>query len=372
MRAFLPLPRCLLFLSCFAASFGSAAIQMERGTIDGAHYAIAREDTLPWNESILIIAHGYRPETAPLVADLYPEQAAYATLLSEGWIVAKTSYRRNGIIVADAITDLDNLHDHIVAIHGQPQRVILEGDSMGGTIAVHLMESANVRYHGAVAVGSALHLRETPDSPGVTNRPRGPLLFLSNRSEIDGPLAYEKKTVMPSRAQFHPAVFRVDRDGHVNVNQAERLFALRALNRWLDDPKKGAPDSNQRGQAPLDATHAPVPSPSQVEFDSDGRGFTARVTHISAIYGNVWLNAQPSDMTQLGLPPGQWAQLHIGDQIHPVRHGKDFSSVEQGQWVLFPNADGYFWLSRNYANAAATANLQLGDKIHLRLCVPVE
>lgn len=99
-------------------STSRAAIEIARGELEGAHYAIAHNSASEWNRSLLLIAHGYRPESAPLVADLFPEQAAYAALLSEGWIIAKTSYRRNGIIVADAITDLDNLHDRVTADFG--------------------------------------------------------------------------------------------------------------------------------------------------------------------------------------------------------------------------------------------------------------
>jgi hypothetical protein len=59
------------------------------------------------------IAHGYRPESIPLVAHLVPEQFAYQSLLNQGWIVAKPSYRRNGIVVVDAIADLDNLRAYV-------------------------------------------------------------------------------------------------------------------------------------------------------------------------------------------------------------------------------------------------------------------
>ncbi|HRE84255.1 MAG TPA: hypothetical protein PLN52_24640, partial [Opitutaceae bacterium] len=55
----------------------------------------------------------------------------------------------------------------------------------------------------------------------------------------------------------------------------------------------------------------------------------------------------------------------VGDARYRVRYGRDFSSVERGQWVLFPNADGFFWLARNYANAATTARLAVGTSVRL-------
>lgn len=343
-----------------------AEIELIQGTIEGAHYTIARDTETKWNRALLLIAHGYRPETAPLVADLFPDQAAYASLINEGWMVAKTSYRRNGIIIADAITDLDNLHTHITAQFGKPQRTIIEGDSMGGTIATLLMERNDSRYQGAIAIGAALDLREDEGATGVNLQPRHPLLFMANRSEIQGPTAYVSAShYFSENPSLRPALFRIDRDGHVNVNQAERLAALRALNLWIDRGRTALP-----AQIPFDATHPASPRPSEVQLDPDQRGLTAQVSHVSAIYGNVWLNIQIADLQSIGLKPGLWARLTIGEQTHRVRYGKDFSSVDRGQWVIFPNADGYFWLSRNWGNAAKTANLTVGDTVHLRRYEP--
>ncbi len=163
VRRFFSFPVLLAGLLIFPSGLLSAAVVTQRGTIEGAHYAIAHDQGLKWNKKLLLIAHGYRPENAPLIADLFPDQSAYATLITEGWIVAKTSYRRNGIIIADAIRDLDNLFQHISEEFGPPVRTIIEGDSMGGTIATLLMERDDHQYHGAVAVGAALDLKESEE-----------------------------------------------------------------------------------------------------------------------------------------------------------------------------------------------------------------
>ena len=339
-----------------------ATVELTRGTIDGAHYTIARDSDREWNHSLLLIAHGFRSDAAPLVADLFPDQAAYASLIDEGWIIAKTSYRRNGMIIADAITDLDNLHAFVSDEFGRPQRSIIEGDSMGGTIATHLMEREDSRYHGAVAIGAALKLRENDAAPGVKRTPLRPLLFMANRSEILGPKAYiSNAPLSPDTPQMRPALFRIDRDGHINVNQAERLIALRALNRWLDRGRQALPR-----EQPFDATQPAQPQPSRVVFDHDNRGLVTKVSHVSAIYGNVWLDIQLADLERIGLDPGLWAEIRIDGKSYRFRYGQDFSSVERGEWVIFPNADGFFWLSRNWGNAAETADLAMGDEVHLR------
>ncbi|WP_221029420.1 SAM hydroxide adenosyltransferase [Actomonas aquatica] len=359
----------LLGLLVLPRLIAAPATTVLTGEIEGAKYTIAAPAArADWNGNLLLIAHGYRPETAPLVADLNPAQAAYATLLAEGWIVAKTSYRRNGIIVQDAITDLANLHAHIRAQFGPPSRSIVMGDSMGGTIATLLAESESPPYDGLIAIGAALDLREDNGAGAVNLQPRHPLLFIANRSEFEGPSAYTETVLQrpTSVALTAPALFRVDRDGHVNVNQAERLYAIRAMELWLEHGSRALPDDAQTPASPHDGTVQPVARDSAVTFDADGRGFTATVTDVSAIYGNVWLNAQPADFAAIGLTSGLWARLTAGDETYRVRHGTDFSDVERGQWVVFPNADGFYWLSRNWANAAETANLQLGDTVHIR------
>ncbi len=361
--------RCLLLILSlvFSAAATPPPSLLEHGQLDGAFYAIASPpEGIAWNGSLLLLAHGFRPETAPVVADLNPNHLAYQTLLNQGWIVAKTSYRRNGIIVADALLDLDNLRQHIAEKFGPPRRVIVEGDSMGGTIATLMAERGGRDYQGFVAVGAALDLRETDGANGVAIRPQIPLLFVANRSEIAGPSAYVETAKSLADSQIiAPKLFRIDRDGHVNVNQAERLFAIESLGSWLDRGGDSLPRlaSTRKG---FDATHPPPPQASQVKIDSDQRGLVAQVTDISAIYGNAWINLQPHDLIEIGLTPGLWFEAKIHDQTYRVRYGKDFSSVEKGQWVIFPNADGYFWLSRNWANAAETAKLSIGDTIHLR------
>ena len=361
--------RCLslIFSLILSASAAPSSFRLEQGQLDGAYYTVAIPPAgIPWNGDLLLLAHGYRPETAPLVADLNPNHLAYQSLLNQGWLVAKTSYRRNGIIVADALVDLDNLRQHVVKKFGAPRRVIVEGDSMGGTIATLMSERGGRDYQGFIAVGAALDLRETDGATGVAIRPQIPLLFVANRSEIAGPSAYvETAKTLADNQIIAPKLFRIDRDGHVNVNQAERLFAIESLVSWLDRGPDSLPRSASTRQG-FDATQSPSPQPSLVKIDPDRRGLVAQVTDISAIYGNAWINLQPQDLVEIGLTPGLWFELRIHDQSYRVRYGKDFSSVEKGQWVIFPNADGYFWLSRNWANAAETAKLSIGDTIHLQ------
>ena len=68
--------------------------------------------------------------------------------MKQGWIVAMSSYRREGLIVADAIKDVNNLRNLICNQRGYPYWVILEGRSMGGAISTYIaeMEHSNTQY----------------------------------------------------------------------------------------------------------------------------------------------------------------------------------------------------------------------------------
>lgn len=357
--------RCLFLFSFVAPSLAllaQADVQVENGEIAGAKFAIARPEK--WNGSVLLMAHGLRNEGKPLVADLFPSQQAYKALLNEGWIVAKTSYRRNGIIIADAIADLDSLRAYIAEQDGEPKRVILEGESMGGLIVTLMAERNPQLYAGAVAIGAALRIEENGTLIPISGRPQIPLIFLTNQSELDGPAAYVTAAATAAAGQV-PVLFRVSRDGHVNVNQAERLVAFRTLNAWLDLNRSIVPKS-AASEPWFDATVKPRPQPSQVTLADDRRSFTTRVIEISAIYGNIFINAQPSDFAALGIEPGTWFELEAHGKTHRVFYGKDFSSVKKGEWVIFGNADGFFWLARNYDDAATSAGIKKEELITIR------
>lgn len=363
-RSFLFIALAVIASAAWAAS--GAEVTIDRGEIGGAQFTVARPAT--WNHGLLLLAHGLRSEDRPLVADLFPERLAYQTLLAEGWIIAKTSYRRNGLIIADAMADLDALRIHIAETHGAPRRVLLEGESMGGLIVTLLAERDRLDlplYHGAVAIGAALQLRE-PNStaPGISLRPRIPLIFLTNQTELEGPRHYVAADI-PGELAVRPVLFRVSRDGHVNVNQHERLVALRALNTWLDRGRSTLPPP-AADKPFFDATVQPPESPSQVVLHADQRGFDTRVIEVSAVHGNVFLNAQPSDFAAAGVGKMTRFQVTAHGKSYRVVYGRDFNSVKRAQWVAFPNADGFFWLARNFADAAGSAKLKVGDVVSIR------
>jgi pimeloyl-ACP methyl ester carboxylesterase len=166
-----------------------AKFEKHEGDIEGAKYSILFPAE-NWNGKLVMIAHGYVPEGNPLVAALDEADPHFDSFLESGWMVARTSYRRNGVIIADAITDLELLYDHISKAFGKPELAILHGGSMGGLIVTLIAEQDQDRFDAALAVGAALHMIDSEKNLEFSYSPNIPLLFLTNRSELDGPKNY--------------------------------------------------------------------------------------------------------------------------------------------------------------------------------------
>lgn len=328
----------------------TAQVRIESGSLDGAAYALA----IPadWNGKLLVEAHGLRPPDAPLVAEIQPRTPFNRDLLARGWMLATTSYRRNGLIVADALDDLRTLRDHIAATHGNPTRTLVEGSSLGGLIGTLLAERGEPGFDGVIALGAALDARD-PAAPDLApvGPPRIPLLFVSNLFEADGPRAY---TARHAAAHPAPVLRTVDRPGHVNLNAAERLDAVAALERWLDN---GTPPE------PGDATRPANPGPSTARF-IDGAA-VGTVTDLSRLYGNLVTDLQPADLEHVGIRHGTRFVLDAPLGRFDVLWGDSYGDVPRGGWVAFTTADGTLMLARNYANAAETAGLSASSEVRV-------
>ncbi|OAI42650.1 hypothetical protein AYO41_03855 [Verrucomicrobia bacterium SCGC AG-212-E04] len=328
-----------------ATAVQAAEPRVAEGELSGAKFVIAAPEK--WNGSVLIYAHGLRPEGGPLVVELLPLKSAYRELLDRGWIIAATSYRRNGLVVADGLADVLNLRDEIAKRFGAPDRVLLHGESLGGAIVALLMERESAKFSGALGVGAALKLDENGAAVAFSAQPGGPLLLLSNRTEADVPGRYVE---LAAGAKVPPVAWTADRDGHVNVNQREIGTALAALNRWIDTGS--AP-------APQDDTQAPEPRPSAMKVENGVN--RAAMTQRNPLYGNITLDFQSSDFVQLGIAQGDTFALEFGGKRVPVKLGKTYSDVPRGQYVAFFDAEDRLLVAINFGNAADVLGIKVGD-----------
>jgi len=323
-------------------------VELSTGIIEGALYTIAVPPE--WSGDLLLVAHGLRQANTPLNARLNPNQPFYTQLLGSGWMLAITSYRRNGIIVSEAVDDLDNLLSHIESTFGKPNRTLIMGSSMGGAIVTLIAETRSENYDGVLAIGAALTIKDSGIPFRLNYNPLIPILFLSNQSEIQTPLDYLE---LAMDARVVPAVWKVSRDGHVNVNDAERTAALEALNRFIDE-----------GEIERDKDGTISSQLASTSRFSDEQAIN-RITGVSQTYGNIFSGYVAADLQQLGIMIGSWFHMTLGGQTVTVKWGTRYRDVGRGEWVAFITGDDNLMISRNTDNACASVNCKTGDPLIL-------
>ena len=126
------------------------------GELHGAPYRIRVPEN--WNGTLLVFLHGYRDkadhpgEIDNRNADVAPNAALEAPLLSQGYALAGTAFKDNGWAIGDAIEDAKNLAVFFRANVAKPEHTILWAVSVGTVAAFKSMEQFNGIYDGALCL----------------------------------------------------------------------------------------------------------------------------------------------------------------------------------------------------------------------------
>ncbi len=338
------------------------------GEIGGAPYAVWRPAVgVADNGILLLLAPGYKPEDAPREARLDTSAAFLRTRHEAGWTIAATAYRKNGWAVREGVEDVAALAAKLEAEHGPFRHVLVVGESMGGLIAVRLMESAEhaPSFSGALGLGAALAVEPARlvelggDAADLefTHRPLRPVLLASNRNELAGPLAYVAQ-VAAGPAHRYAAAQVIDRPGHVNLSEAERGRTIEWIYNWAS------------GEPPAllaDATVAVPATPLAGEVTEGG--LRAKVTRIDPDFGNVDFSASLADLEKLGLGLGSTigirAESAATGEAKLAFVGDRYAAVPRGEWVLVVLPDGQLRLAINMGHAGKGLGVAVGDAVVL-------
>jgi pimeloyl-ACP methyl ester carboxylesterase len=131
-------------------------------TINGAAYEIQLPTT--WNGTLLIYSHGYRyaqpapPDFTPVNTrpQSAPEETTAKALLAQGYALAGSAYASNGWAVADGVKAAEDLYQYFKDNVGDPYRVLVWGDSLGGLITQTIAEKHPEWVDGAAPFCGAL------------------------------------------------------------------------------------------------------------------------------------------------------------------------------------------------------------------------
>ena len=127
------------FIAILGVTHPALADDVVDGTIGpGAIYRLVRPPI--WNGTLVVYAHGYVSPDQP-VAIPSDAELVIALLSSRGFAVAVSSFSENGWAVKDGTQRTHQLLGIFTSKFGNPSRVYAAGGSMGGLIAIRLIET---------------------------------------------------------------------------------------------------------------------------------------------------------------------------------------------------------------------------------------
>jgi pimeloyl-ACP methyl ester carboxylesterase len=119
-----------------------------QGELNGVPYRIRVPAN--WDGTLLVYAHGYGDNAVPPM--LAPQAADVNPLLSRGFALAASRFEGTGYYVKEGMQDTVALTSAFRDMVGHPRRTILWGKSLGGQMALGLIEKHAGLFDGAVAL----------------------------------------------------------------------------------------------------------------------------------------------------------------------------------------------------------------------------
>lgn len=147
----------LMFGAIFTLCIPSAAGQFQamvplpadlNGKLDGVTYRISVPAN--WNGTLLVYAHGYGDNAEPPA--LAPQAADVAPLLNLGYALAASRFEGTGYYIKEGMQNTIALTSAFRDMVGRPLRTIIWGKSLGGLMALGLIEKHAGLFDGAIAL----------------------------------------------------------------------------------------------------------------------------------------------------------------------------------------------------------------------------
>src|SRR5215203_3502900 len=144
--------RSFYLFFALATVLGLAAPALADEVVDGSTgpgsvYRLVRPSN--WNGILMLYAHGYVSSDVPvgITAD---DQLVISLVTARGFAVAVSSFSENGWVLKDGTQRTHQLLGLFTSKFGKPARVYAAGASMGGLIAIRLVETWPREFAGVL------------------------------------------------------------------------------------------------------------------------------------------------------------------------------------------------------------------------------
>ena len=143
----------LAFATMLTLSAAALADDVVNGsTGPGSVYRLVRPSN--WNGILVVYAHGYVSKDVP-VAITPDDELVISLLAPRGFAVAVSSFDENGWVIKDGTERTHQLLGLFNSKFGSPARVYVGGASMGGLIAIRLIETWPEQFAGVLPACAA-------------------------------------------------------------------------------------------------------------------------------------------------------------------------------------------------------------------------
>jgi outer membrane protein assembly factor BamB/pimeloyl-ACP methyl ester carboxylesterase len=128
------------------------------GTLGGGDYALRIPDL--WNGMLIIYCRGWSPILPPASDNLAYFNATVSEVVNQGYAIAGSNYGVAGFCIQAGVNSSYELTNFVVSTYNVTGKVFLLGYSMGGAVALLLLEKYPDLYSGVLDVYGVKDLKE--------------------------------------------------------------------------------------------------------------------------------------------------------------------------------------------------------------------
>jgi pimeloyl-ACP methyl ester carboxylesterase len=139
-----------LLIPLFISAWSQNIEGTDTGTVNHARYKIFIPKD--WKHKLVMFAHGYEFMGSPSAVNSPQLDQMARIFLDRGFAVAASAYKYQGYALPQGVEDTETLRQFFQDKYGFPDSTFMTGQSMGGGVALAMMENFSKNYQGALAM----------------------------------------------------------------------------------------------------------------------------------------------------------------------------------------------------------------------------